>query len=334
VAAAALCLGPEAFAGGAVRRLPMGDVIIVDELPRGVACRAYGDRDPDRPEWLPVSKWQGHSTYVPSKQLQHDDNRAWWHFNAEGKKCSTLARQIRAKLLGVDNPLIYPTVDVGSFVVVTNCEKVRVPGQQYHYKLYIRNLSRRPGHCKVERFKDLQQRFPERIIMKSVWGCMPKTPKCRRIFKERLKLFTGPNHLYYDKDIIDFPMWHLPDCTWETNLRHNDRLRKWIKQLGPKVLKTMKEKEEKQQISTLAEFKNYLRAGLEESGEEAAKDMSVEEFVEDIARRKAAEVRAENEGLPIPRKVVRYYPNTNIPIQKVRRSDNQRTVGYWLRRYR
>ena len=29
---------------------------------------------------------------------------------------------------------------------------------------------------------------------------MPKTPSSRRIFRERLKLFAGPNHLYYNKD--------------------------------------------------------------------------------------------------------------------------------------
>ena len=34
----------------------------------------------------------------------------------------------------------------------------------------------------------------------AVWGFMPKTPSSRRIFRERLKLFAGPNHLYYNKD--------------------------------------------------------------------------------------------------------------------------------------
>jgi len=334
VAAAALWRGQETFAGGMFAHRPAGGVIVVDELPSGVACRAYGDQDPERPEWLPLARWQGEKSFRPSREMEADEHRQWWHFNAEGKQLSKLSTKIARVLRGVDNPLQYPGADLGGFVIVTNCEKVRVPGKRYHYKLYIRNLSKRPGHCKVERFKDLQQRFPERIIMRSVWGSLPKKPGMRRIFKERLKLFTGPNHCYYDQNPIEYPMWMIPDCTWETNLRYKDRLAKWIKSKGEKFIKIAKEKEEAARQRQLDEFKGFLTNQLQEVGEENAKDMDVKEFVSTLERQKAAQVREQTEGQEPPKKKIKYYPNTRIPVQKVKTNNRHRNFKWLVNNFR
>merc|ERR1712127_134056 len=153
---------------------------------------------------------------------------------------------------------------------------------------------------------------------------MPKKPGARRIFKDRLKLFAGPNHLYYDENPIEFPMWKLPDCTWETNLRHKDRLANWIKHRGERILANEKAKEEVMQTKQLASFKDFLAEHLEDVDPDAAKDMSVREFVDSVQSRKAAEMREESEGQPLPRRKVRMYPNTKIPVQKVYRKDTHR----------
>jgi len=334
MAAAALWRGRETFTGGTLAHRPAGSVIVVDELPSGVACRAYGDKDPERPEWLPYEQWRGEKTWHPSKELQADKHRPWWHFDAEGKQLGPLARRISHIIRGKDNPLYDPIADVGAFVIVTNCEKVRVPGKAYHYRLYVRNLSRRPGHCKVERFKDLQKRFPERIIMKAVWGAMPKTKSARRIFKERLKLFTGPNHMYYDMNPIDYPMHKLPDCTWETNLRFKDRLSKWVESRGPSYIQHTKEKQAKKSSEALKIFKKFLVQQLNEHGEDFAKDMSVKEFVKAVESKKAAEVRAQTEGQTPPRRKIAMYPNTRIPVQKVVSKNRHRDLKWLMGTFR
>lgn len=333
MAAAALWRGQETFVGGAhMHHRPAGGIIVVDEPPSGVTCRAYGDKDSERPEWLPMNKWKGESTFRPTRRMMHDDHRQWWHFNAEGKMLGKLSHEISMKLRGKDNPLYFPGADIGSYVIVTNCEKVRVPGKKYHYKLYVRNLSNRPGHTKVERFKDLQQRFPERIIMRAVWGAFPKNPSGRRIFKDRLKLFTGPNHIYYDKNPVDFPMWRVPDCTWETNLRYKDRLATWIKKRGEMILQSEKDKADKKQGKALTSFKDFLTEHLEDADADATKDMTVQEFVDSIQERRARDVREQSEGQAATKKKIKMYPNTKIQVQKVYPKDRHRDVKYWLRR--
>lgn len=330
MATAALWHGLEAFAGGSLVRRPAGSVVIVDKLPSGVTCRAYGDKDPERPEWLPLGHWRGEATFKPKREMQADKLRQWWHFDAQGKSLDDLAKIIAEKLRGFDNPLFQPEMDLGSYVVVTNCEKVRVPGKMYHYKLYLRNLSRRPGHIKVERFKDLQERFPERIIMKAVWGNMARNPTCRRIFKDRLKLFTGPNHCYYDQNPIEYPMWKVPDITFEDNLRHRDRLSTWVK-TGPAAIQRARDKELKQKNRDLNEFKQYLAARLDELGEDESRDKSVPEFLSDVQVKEAQRVREEWGEKEAPRKKVKFYPGTRIPVQKVEvAEDKRKDINFWV----
>jgi len=178
LAAVASWHGLEAFTAAPPQLRPAGGFTVVEELPRGLVCRAaYGDRDRSRKEWNPEPQWRGEKTFHPNTDLQADEHRQWYHLDAEGKVLGHFAQVVAALLRGKDSPLYDPTRDVGAFVVVTNCEKIRVTGKKYHYKLYFRNLSFKPGHLKVERFKDLQKRFPERIIMRAVWGSMPATPR-------------------------------------------------------------------------------------------------------------------------------------------------------------
>jgi len=315
-AAFAVLNGNEAFTGIRMSR-PAGQFIVTDTPPEGMVCRpAYGDRS-GREEWNPLPQWRGEKSYHANKQLQADENRQWYHFDAEGKVLGHLAQAIMNVLRGKDSPLYDPIRDVGGFVVVTNCEKVRVSGKKYHYKLYLRNLSFRPGHLKVERFKDLQKRFPERIVMRSVWGCMPKTPSCRRIFKERLKLFTGPNHLYYHMDPVEYPMHLVKDCTHEQNLKKKLRIKYFSDKVGPNLVRNQQIKEMKNQKKSLALFKEFLAKQYETTGAEQAERMEFDEFVYRAERERIDKVLEDNEGKPLPAKEQAFYPGTLIPKKRI-----------------
>lgn len=241
----------------------------------------YGSKE--REEWDPIPQWRGEKTYHPSKDLQSDDLRQWYHFNAEGKTLGHLAQAIATTLRGKWNPLYDPTRDVGAYAIVTNCERVRVTGKKYHYKLYLRNMVDRPGHMKVERFKDLLKRFPERIIMRAVWGSMSRSKSSKRIFKERLKLFAGPNHLYYNKDPVEFPMHFIKDVKYTSNFRPRDR----------DVYRLTKGKERERQIAEfkkgradqklLRQYKRYLERQLEDA-DEADKELPLQDFHSKVER--------------------------------------------------
>mmetsp|Transcript_72617 Transcript_72617/g.200362 ORF Transcript_72617/g.200362 Transcript_72617/m.200362 type:complete len:362 (-) Transcript_72617:69-1154(-) len=314
-------LGAAAFVGVPQQHRPAGHVVVVEHLPRGAVCRAAYGEDNDRREWNPFPQWRGEKTFHPNKALQADENRQWYHFNAEGKVLGHLAQVVAHTLRGKDSPLYDPTRDVGAFVVVTNCEKVRVSGKKYHYKLYFRNLSFRPGHMKVERFKDLQKRFPERIIMRAVWGSMPKTPSCRRIFKDRLKLFTGPNHLYYHENPVEWPMHTVKDCTPTQNLAKRDRNGNWFQGI-PKALVREKARKDFEDKKLLYKYKKFLENQYEQEGEEAAARMAVDELAYRGERARMDKVRDENVGIPTPKKEIHMYLGLNLPKKRI--SGNRR----------
>lgn len=313
--------GGEAFVGGSLIERPAGRFVITDEPPEGMTCLAArggeGEIAMQRRAWNPYPQWRGEKTYHPCKELQSDEHRQWYHFDAEGKTLGHLAQVIAATLKGKDSPLYDPIRDVGNFVIVTNCEKVKVSGKKYHYKLYFRNPSFKPGHLKVERFKDLQKRFPERIIMKAVWGSMAKTPSNKRIFKDRLKLFTGPNHLYYHEDPIEYPMNTIKDCTPQQNMRRRDRVEYQFEKLAPKVKMARDKKQKAEDRRKLKKFKNFLKKQLQDMGEEAAERMEFDELVAKAERSRMAKRAIETEGQSPPERIYKYYPGTRFQYEKL-----------------
>eukprot|EP00955_Chlamydomonas_euryale_P045126 353069-Chlamydomonas_euryale.AAC.34 len=87
-------------------------------------------------------------------------------------------------------------MDMGAFVVVVNAEKVQVSGNKYNDKVYFnQGVTGRPGSHRLESFKNLQERLPERIIERSVKGMLPKGSLGRNI-RLHLKVFKGAAHTH------------------------------------------------------------------------------------------------------------------------------------------
>jgi len=271
----------------------------------------------DRPKWNPYVDWRGERNYHAKPFVMADSRRQWYHLDADGKVLGHLANQIVKLLMGKESPLYADGSDIGAFVVVTNCEKIRVSGKKYHFKLYMRNLSKRPGHLKVERFKDVLERFPERILMKAVWGMMSKTAKNKRIFQERLKLFAGPNHNYYQQDPVEFPMHLVKDCTQATNVKKNRRLVKLQTTDYPKLLERQQRKEAKESAELLGKYKAHLLEYAETLSEEELANLDLEQLDKDAQSARVKKVLEANEGKPLPKKKKPMYAGTNIQKRKI-----------------
>lgn len=288
-----------------------------------VSCNVYPNPESQiiynhYPLWRGEPTWQGHPA------IQADELRQWYHFDAEGKTLGHLAHAVCDTVRGKTSTLYAPNRDYGAYVVVTNCEKIRVTGKKFHYKLYFRNVSKRPGSMKVERFKDLQRRFPERILMHAVWGFMPKTPTMRRIFKERLKLFTGPYHLYYHMDPVEYPMHLIRDCTPTQNIRRAKQYEYQYDKVLPRVKAYKEEVAAKEAEKKLASYKTFLRQQIEDVGPEAAERMKFDELVKRGDELRVKKVLEENIGKDIPEPKPRTYGDKlwNMPRRKA--SDNVR----------
>jgi large subunit ribosomal protein L13 len=346
--------GSEVFAGGSMLERPAGQFFISEKPPEGMTCMNAAKRgmdsgrgarhspyamiwqknyehgtgvmtepewfeDEKNREWMPTTKETGEETFRPTSAMQADVNRRWYHFDAEGKDLEHLAKEIALTLNGYNSVYYYDGEhDVGHFVIVTNCEKVRVSGTQFHYKLYFRNLSKRPGHTKVERFKDLQNRFPERVVMKEVWKRLRTNPQNRRIFKERLKLYTGPNHLHYDKDPIDFPMHKIQDVTSDDSVRFRDLPDTYYNQIAPrKALKRERVQRTFDEMQLKA-FKRFLKSQYEDESAEGLERMELDELVQKAESERQIKVRNEGKGLRIQKQPPEYYPGTRIEVQPIR----------------
>jgi large subunit ribosomal protein L13 len=116
-----------------------------------------------------------------------------WHLvDAQGRTLGRLATQVARLLRGKHKPMFTPNADVGDFVVVVNAAKVKVTGKRAEVKEYF-HYTGYPGGATYERFKDLMQKNPQRVIEHAVRGMLPHNRLGRQIFK-KLKVYAGPEH--------------------------------------------------------------------------------------------------------------------------------------------
>jgi large subunit ribosomal protein L13 len=130
-----------------------------------------------------------YKTYFPK---EGQITREWYLVDASGQNLGRLATQIASVLLGKHKPDFTPGVDMGDFVIVTNCEKVQVTGNKLNDKFYHRH-SLYPGGLTSISLRDQLQSHPERVIRKAVWGMVPHNKLGRKLMK-KMKVYKGPEH--------------------------------------------------------------------------------------------------------------------------------------------
>ncbi len=116
----------------------------------------------------------------------------WYVIDAHDKVLGRLASETAKILRGKHKPQFTPHVNCGDHVVVINAEKVKVTGKKPLQKLYRRH-SGWPGGLKTIVYRDMQKRFPERIIHLAVKGMLPKT-RLGRAMAKKLRVYAGPDH--------------------------------------------------------------------------------------------------------------------------------------------
>jgi large subunit ribosomal protein L13 len=128
-------------------------------------------------------------TFMPKEaDIKHD----WFIVDATDKPAGRLAVVIADALRGRDKPTYTPHVDTGAFVVVINCEKIKLTGNKEETKLYQDYTGYSSGRSETKA-KDIRAKNPERIIMQAVKGMLPTNRQSRTILK-RLKVYVGGEH--------------------------------------------------------------------------------------------------------------------------------------------
>ena len=130
-------------------------------------------------------------TYSPSAEAAKE-SREWYVVDAEGRTLGRIASEIAQILRGKHKPTFSPNVDVGDFVIVTNCEKIVVTGNKKDSVRYYRH-STYPGGLKSRTMREQLERHPDRVIYEAVKGMMPKT-KLGRAQMKKLRVYAGSEH--------------------------------------------------------------------------------------------------------------------------------------------
>ena len=121
-----------------------------------------------------------------------DVRHGWFVVDASGQVLGRLATRIARIIMGKHRPNYVPYLDMGDFVVVTTADKVRLTGTKLDAKVYHRHTGY-PGGLKTTGARDLQGKYPERLIEEAVRGMLPKTKLGRKQIR-KLKVYRGSNH--------------------------------------------------------------------------------------------------------------------------------------------
>lgn len=128
-------------------------------------------------------------TFSPTPK---DINRQWFVVDAQDQVLGRLASQIAHRLRGKHKPEFAPHMDNGDFIVVVNCEKIKVTGTKLADKKYYRH-SGWVGGLKTTTLGDVLADKPSRVLMAAVRGMLPKNRLGRAMLK-KLKIYAGAEH--------------------------------------------------------------------------------------------------------------------------------------------
>jgi large subunit ribosomal protein L13 len=119
-------------------------------------------------------------------------DRAWYLVDADGETLGRLATRIADQIRGKTKPQYTPHIDTGDFVVVVNCERIRVTGKKLQQKRYYSH-SGYPGGLRERTLEDQLRRHPEDVIRHAVRGMLPKN-RIARAQLRKLKVYKGARH--------------------------------------------------------------------------------------------------------------------------------------------
>ncbi len=131
-------------------------------------------------------------SYKTKSMRPQDIERKWYVVDALNHPVGRLSSRIAEIIRGKHRPYYTPHVDCGDHVIVINAEKVRLTGNKWEDKEYIRYTGY-PGGQRSLKAKELLEQQPERVIERAVRGMMPKNRLSRKML-DKLHVYAGEEH--------------------------------------------------------------------------------------------------------------------------------------------
>lgn len=131
-------------------------------------------------------------SYKTISANKENANKEWLLVDAENETLGRLASKIAILIRGKHKTNFTPHADCGDNVIVINAEKVRLSGNKWDDKVYVRHTGY-PGGQRELTAKQLLNRMPIRIIEKAVKGMLPKNRLGSALYTN-LHVYEGAAH--------------------------------------------------------------------------------------------------------------------------------------------
>ena len=118
--------------------------------------------------------------------------KKWYVVDATDAILGRLSSQVATILRVKNKPEFTPNVDCGDFVIVINCNKVRLTGKKLEQK-YYRHHTGYIGGLKEVQYKKIMQEKPEFAVYKAVKGMLPKNSLGEAMLT-KLRVYAGSEH--------------------------------------------------------------------------------------------------------------------------------------------
>ena len=120
--------------------------------------------------------------------------KTWVLVDADGQTLGRLASRVAILLRGKHKPSFTPHVDCGDNVIVINAEKIKLSGNKWDDKTYVRHTGY-PGGQRSLTANELFAKDPARLVEKSIKGMLPKNKLGASLFRN-LNVVVGMNHAH------------------------------------------------------------------------------------------------------------------------------------------
>ena len=120
--------------------------------------------------------------------------KTWVLVDADGQTLGRLASRVAILLRGKHKPSFTPHVDCGDNVIVINAEKIKLSGNKWDDKNYIRYTGY-PGGQRSLTATELFAKDPARLVEKSIKGMLPKNKLGASLFRN-LSVVVGTSHAH------------------------------------------------------------------------------------------------------------------------------------------
>lgn len=121
-------------------------------------------------------------------------DKEWLLVDAEGEILGRLASKVAMLLRGKYKTNYTPHVDCGDNVIIINAEKIRLSGNKWSSKEYIRHTGY-PGGQKSQTAEELMKKRPIAMVEKAIKGMLPKNRLGSDLYRN-LYVYEGENHIH------------------------------------------------------------------------------------------------------------------------------------------